>query len=77
MHDDMISATGSSNDKESAEGNIEFENFKKKFGKAYADFEEENMRKMIFRKNLKKIEKHNSEGQSWRMGVTQFADLSQ
>ena len=53
MHDDMISATGSSNDKESAEGNIEFENFKKKFGKAYADLEEENMRKMLFRKNLK------------------------
>ena len=77
MHDDMISAAGSSTDKESAERNIEFENFKKKFGKAYADLEEENIRKMLFLKNLKKIEKHNSEGHSWRMGITHFADLSQ
>ena len=51
MHDDMISATGSSNDKESAEGNIEFENFKKKFGKAYADLEEEDAIPQEFEKN--------------------------
>ena len=57
--------------------NIEFEKFKKRFGKTYADYEEESLRKMQFKENLKNIEQHNSEGHSWRMGVTEFSDLSQ
>ena len=37
---------------------------------------EEELRFGQFKENLAKIEKHNSEGHSWRLGVTKFADLS-
>ena len=55
---------------------IEFENFKKVHGKSYANLQEEDFRFKHFQDNLVKIEKHNAEGHSWRMGVTKFADLS-
>ena len=54
----------------------EFENFKKVHGKSYASLQEEELRFQHFQDNLVKIEKHNAEGHSWRMGVTKFADLS-
>merc|ERR1719147_397147 len=54
----------------------EFESFKKAHGKVYKSLQEEEMRFKHFQDNLVKIEKHNAEGHSWRMGVTKFADLS-
>ena len=54
----------------------EFSKFKIDHGKIYANIEEEEMRFHHFSNNLKKIEKHNTEGHSWRMGITKFADLS-
>jgi len=54
----------------------EFESFKKAHGKVYKSLQEEEMRFKHFQDNLVKIEKHNSEGHSWKMGVTKFADLS-
>lgn len=54
----------------------EFSKFKINHSKVYANVEEEEMRFIHFSNNLKKIEKHNAEGHSWRMGITKFADLS-
>ena len=54
----------------------EFTKFKAAHGKQYTSLEEEQLRFHHFQENLKKIEKHNSEGHSWRLGVTKFADLS-
>ena len=54
----------------------EFEKFKQMHGKSYASIEEEKTRFRHFINNLEKIEQHNSESHSWRMGVTKFADLS-
>jgi len=55
---------------------VEFEKFKLMHGKSYASLEEEETRFGHFFDNLEKIEQHNSEGHSWRMGVTKFADLT-
>ena len=55
---------------------MEFEKFKRMHGKSYDTLEEEQMRIGHFMNNLEKIEQHNSEGHSWKMGVTKFADLS-
>ena len=54
----------------------EFSKFKLDHAKIYANIEEEEIRFHNFSNNLEKIEKHNSEGHSWRMGITKFADLS-
>jgi len=54
----------------------EFAKFKTLHGKSYGSLAEEEVRFRHFRDNLAKIEKHNSEGHSWRLGVTKFADLS-
>ena len=54
----------------------EFAKFKVNHVKKYASSKEEETRFNIFAKNLEKIERHNSKGHSWRMGVTKFADLS-
>ena len=54
----------------------EFEKFKQLHGKKYVSLQEEEMRFKHFQENLVKIEKHNSEGHSWKMGITKFADLS-
>merc|ERR1712066_1029894 len=54
----------------------EFAKFKVEHGKSYASLAEEELRFGHFKDNLAKIEKHNSEGHSWRLGVTKFADLS-
>jgi len=54
----------------------EFEQFKARHGKSYANGKEEQARFKIFQDNLLKIEKHNKEGHSWQLGVTKFADLT-
>ena len=54
----------------------EFKRFKVNHAKKYASSEEEETRFNVFSNNLKKIEEHNSQGHSWRMGITKFADLS-
>ena len=54
----------------------EFENFKKVHGKSYGNLQEEELRFQHFQDNLAKIEKHNAQGHSWKMGITKFADLS-
>ena len=53
----------------------EFAKFKTLHGKSYTSLEEEEVRFGHFKDNLAKIE-HNSEGHSWRLGVTKFADLT-
>ena len=55
----------------------EFSKFKVLHAKVYANNAEEELRFTHFSENLKKIEKHNPEGHTWRMGITKFADLSE
>nr|XP_015836649.1 PREDICTED: uncharacterized protein LOC103313498 [Tribolium castaneum] len=63
-----------------AEVTQKFNEFKTKYGKTYADANEENFRKQLFAKNLEKIEEHNKkyeQGQvTYTMGVNQFSDLT-
>ena len=54
----------------------QFESFKLRANRTYSSPEEEEMRFGVFQENLRKMEKHNSEGHSWTMGVTKFADLT-
>ena len=61
---------------QSLDPQVEFARFKEVHGKSYASLAEEELRFGHFKDNLAKIEKHNSEGHSWRLGVTKFADLS-
>jgi len=55
--------------------------FKSKHGKEYISAQEEGIRRQIFRENIKKISAHNKEEeegrQTWRMDVTQFADMTE
>ena len=55
---------------------VEFARFKADHGKSYASLAEEELRFAHFKANLDKIEKHNAEGHSWKLGITKFADLS-
>ena len=55
---------------------VEFARFKSDHGKNYASLAEEEVRFGHFKANLAKIEKHNSELHSWKLGITKFADLS-
>jgi len=55
---------------------LEFAQFKEKFGKTYLTRSEHQLRFDIFKTNLKKIEEHNKSGASWTMGVNQFSDLT-
>ena len=61
---------------QSLDPQVEFARFKEVHGKSYASLAEEELRFGHFKDNLAKIEKHNSEGHSWSLGVTKFADLS-
>jgi len=49
--------------------------FKQKYGKSYSATEEK-MRKEIFKTNLDFIQKMNSKGNKFELGVTEFADLT-
>ena len=53
----------------------EFESFKALHGKKYTSLNEEEKRFQYFKENLVKIERHNIEGHSWKLGITKFADL--
>lgn len=54
----------------------QFESFMNKFGKTYTADEAE-YRRSIFKNNLEKISQHNiDETQTFELGVTQFADLT-
>lgn len=49
-----------------------FEQWKKDFGQQF-EADEESYRRLIFQRNLNKIETHNAdETQSYKMGITQF-----
>ena len=54
----------------------QFESFKLRANRTYNSPAEEEMRFGVFQENLRNMEKHNSEGHSWTMGVTKFADLT-
>lgn len=54
----------------------QFESFKLRANRTYSSVAEEQMRFAVFQDNLRIIERHNSEGHSWSMGVNQFADLT-
>lgn len=55
---------------------VKFDQFMLRANKTYSSLGEEESRFSVFWENLRKIEKHNSEGHSWTMGVTKFADLT-
>jgi C1A family cysteine protease len=59
-----------------AELSGEFDEFVKQFGRNYASAEEKEYRKQVFHKNLDWIAAENAKGKSYRVGVTQFADLT-
>ena len=55
----------------------EFEKFKEVFDKRYTKVKE-TYRYTIYQENVKKIEKHNADPtQTYKMAVTQFADMTQ
>ena len=60
----------------SADPRVQFEAFKIQANKTYTSLAEEEARFEVFQENLNRIAKHNSEGHSWTMGVTKFADLT-
>merc|ERR1712004_464800 len=63
------------------EDNLQWEKFKLQHEKVYPLKDEEEVRKDVFRTNLRKIEAHNEREEkgleTWRMAVTQFADLTE
>merc|ERR1712200_141405 len=63
------------------EDNLQWEKFKLQHEKVYPLKAEEEIRKDVFRTNLRKIEAHNEREEkgleTWRMAVTQFADLTE
>merc|ERR1719376_1322424 len=63
------------------EDNLLWEKFKLQHVKAYPQREEEEIRKSVFRANLRKIGAHNEREEqgleTWRMAVTEFADLTE
>lgn len=62
--------------KENTEKNDQFENWKSNFG-SFMEPQEELYRKIIFEKNLQKIQEHNSDPtQTYKMGINQFTIFS-
>jgi len=56
----------------------QFEKFKRNFDRKYSSKSEELQRYEIFKTNLAKINDHNSrEGETWRMAVNQFTDITE
>ena len=53
---------------------LAFEAFKIEFGRTYDTENEARQRFAIFRANLEKIDVHNAQNLSYRLGVTQFSD---
>jgi len=56
---------------------LQFQQFKAEHGKVYSTEAEEAARLLVFRHNLHRIAEHNRGGHSWRMAVTQWADLTE
>jgi len=54
-----------------------FEKYAIEYSKIYDTTQEYNKREAIFCENLHHIEKHNTNENNWKMGVTEFADLTQ
>lgn len=57
--------------------NYDFEQYKRDFGKKYADAAEHEMRAALFAKKLAAIRKHNAEGHSWKKGVNHMSDWTE
>eukprot|EP01098_Paradermamoeba_levis_P000574 TRINITY_DN105_c0_g1_i6.p1 TRINITY_DN105_c0_g1~~TRINITY_DN105_c0_g1_i6.p1 ORF type:complete len:364 (-),score=159.12 TRINITY_DN105_c0_g1_i6:109-1092(-) len=55
---------------------IEFGRFVEKFNKQYVSDDEQGYRYRVFKANLDLINKHNSEGHSYKLAVNHFADLT-
>lgn len=53
-----------------------FQQWRVKHQKSYKDEFKQEYRLQIFVDNLRKINKHNSEGHSWEMGLNQFSDMT-
>jgi len=53
-----------------------WKSFKQVHERDYANEDEHDRRFNIFMNNIDKINRHNAEGHSWKMGVTPFADLT-
>ena len=55
-----------------------FADFKQEFGKVYLGEAEEQFRKTVFLRNYVRIHERNADpSNSWKMGLTQFADLTE
>ena len=54
---------------------VEFNNFVIQHDKHYTD-EESVLKFEIFKNNMQKIEKHNTENDDWKMSINKFADLT-
>jgi len=54
-----------------------FINFVTEHKRSYATKEEYEHRLSIFTKSLELVEKHNSEGHSYTLGINKFADMTQ
>jgi len=54
----------------------QWEDFRDMSGKKYLTQSHHDERFEIFKNNIDKINRHNSQGHTWWMGVTQFADLT-
>merc|ERR1719163_770281 len=81
--DTKVTAAGSNGDKlfcmeiKSAPAESdEFDAFMTQFGRKYVSSEEQEFRKQVFYKNLEWINAENAKGKSYKVGVTQFADLT-
>ena len=54
----------------------EFANWMVFNNKTYATTYEQNYRSKVFYENLRRIEAHNAQGHSWKMGANKFADMT-
>jgi cathepsin L len=55
---------------------FQFSRFELRFNKSYETIDEHAARYAIFKSNYKTIVDHNLKGESWTMGVNEFADLT-
>eukprot|EP00831_Metopus_contortus_P014872 TRINITY_DN1616_c0_g1_i15.p1 TRINITY_DN1616_c0_g1~~TRINITY_DN1616_c0_g1_i15.p1 ORF type:complete len:382 (+),score=63.05 TRINITY_DN1616_c0_g1_i15:245-1390(+) len=55
---------------------IEFKKFTHEYGKLYSNYKERERRRAIFARNYRRIVAFNRQDHSWKLGVNQFADLS-
>src|SRR5689334_17370023 len=53
-----------------------FGDYLRESGKRY-EGDEYNHRLNVFKNNMKRIQQHNSENHSWKMGVNKFTDMTQ